>query len=99
MEADDKVEVQDWLIQPIAALIVAEVLVDEASARHESRSISGPEVIALPDPTARVLAARGDNRPVVTVPAVLDSLSRGVLLAPDTAELIGPDVKTWLNQS
>lgn len=99
VETDEAVQVQDWLIQPIAASAVAEVLVDEASARHESRSISGPDVIALPDLTARVLAVKGDNRPVVTVPAVIESLSRGVLLAPSAAELIGPDVDAWLRQS
>lgn len=61
-------------------------LVDEASARDEFRWISGPDVIALPDLTARVLTVKGDNRPVVTLPAVIESLSRGVLLAPSTAE-------------
>jgi uncharacterized protein YbjT (DUF2867 family) len=98
-ETENAVEVQDWLIQPIAARAVAEVLVDEASARHESRSISGPQVIALPELTARVLAVRGDHRPVVAVPAVIESLSRGLLLAPSTAELIGPDLETWLRQN
>lgn len=34
-----------------------------------------------------------------TVPAVIDSPSRDVLLAPRTAELSGPDVDAWLRES
>lgn len=98
-ETEDAVEVQDWLIQPVAAAAVAEVLVDETAIRHGSRSLSGPAVIPLPELTARVLASRGNTRPVVTVPAVLGPLSAGVLLAPPGAELIGPDLDTWLEQT
>ncbi|MDF0586073.1 NAD(P)H-binding protein [Tsukamurella sp. 8F] len=93
---DDRVTVQDWLVQPIAAETVARVLVDECGTRGAARSIAGPEAIALPELTARVLAAHGDERPVESVPAALPGLSRGILLARDGAELLGPDLDAWL---
>lgn len=98
-ETDRALEVQDWLIQPIAARTVAEVLVDEVGARHGSRTVAGPDVIALPDLTARVQSAKGDTRPVVPIPAALESLGRGLLLAPEHAELLGPDLDTWLEEA
>lgn len=97
-EAGDRVTVQDWLVQPVAASAVAGVLVEEAVRRSGSRSISGPEVIALPELARRLLAARGDHRTVEGVPAALEAFRDGTLLAPPEAELLGPTVAEWLEQ-
>jgi uncharacterized protein YbjT (DUF2867 family) len=95
---DDEVDAEDWLIQPVAADAVADVLVETALAepRTPTRTITGPEAIRLPDLTARLLERLGDPRPVrVTAPA-LPSLSEGVLLAPESAAVLEPDVNAWL---
>lgn len=99
--AEDSVTVADWLVQPVAADAVAEVVVDAcvgefAGARIE---LGGPETVRLPELTARLLAARGDGRPVKTVPPVLPALGEGVLLAPPSARLVGPTVAEWLDRA
>lgn len=95
---DDEVLVQDWLVQPVAADTVAEVLVETALGARSVpvRLITGPEAIRLPDLTARLLARLGDARPVRAVPPRLAALAEGVLLAPEQAEVLPPDVETWL---
>lgn len=95
--ADDEVTVEDWLIQPIAADTVADVLVEAALGQtHMPRVITGPERIRLPELTAKVLARRGDSRPVRVVQPGLPALATGALLAGEQAVVIGPDVDTWL---
>lgn len=95
---DDEVLVQDWLVQPVAADTVADVLVQEAtSPSFEGHvSITGPEKIRLPELTRRMLEALGDRRPVRPTKPALAALSDGVLLAPEDAKVTGPDVDTWL---
>jgi uncharacterized protein YbjT (DUF2867 family) len=95
---DDEVLVQDWLVQPVAADVVADVLVREATSPSSGSllSITGPEKIRLPELTGRVLEALGDRRPVRTIEPALAALSEGVLLAPEDAEVVGPDVDAWL---
>jgi uncharacterized protein YbjT (DUF2867 family) len=94
---DDEVVVQDWLIQPIAADTVADVLaVAATSAPGIPRTITGPEVVRLPELTTKLLRRQGDNRTVRVAPAPLAALADGALLAPDGAAVIGPDVDTWL---
>lgn len=95
----DKVEVQDWLVQPVAADAVADVLVQEVlEPSNESRVlITGPEQIRLPDLTRRLLDARGDSRPVHTTEPHFPELKEGVLLAPAEARVVGPDVEGWLS--
>lgn len=96
---DDEVRVEDWLVQPVAADTVADVLVEAALGRAGmgTRTITGPEVVRLPELTTKLLDRLGDARPVrVTAPA-LPALSEGVLLAPDHAAVLGPDVDTWLH--
>lgn len=95
---DDEVLVQDWLIQPVAANTVADVLIETAldGTPPAQKLITGPERIRLPELTARLLARRGDPRPVRSVPASLAELAEGVLLAPDQAVVREPDVDTWL---
>jgi uncharacterized protein YbjT (DUF2867 family) len=94
---DGEVIVQDWLIQPIAADTVADVLVEAALGQtHPPRTITGPEAVRLPELTSKLLALRGDNRRVRAVQPALGALGTGALLASDGAIVIGPDVDTWL---
>ncbi len=95
---DGEVIVQDWLIQPIAADTVADVLVEAALGQtHTPRTITGPDAIRLPDLTSKVLARQGDSRRVRAVPPPVAPLATGALLAPDRAVVVGPDVDTWLH--
>lgn len=99
VETEDVVRVQNWLVQPIAAATVASVLIDAVASSDETRSISGPEVIALPELAQRLRASRGDARKVEAAPPFLDALADGILLAPLGAELLGPTVEEWLATS
>lgn len=96
---DDEVRVEDWLIQPIAADTVAEVLVEAALGRAgtATRTITGPEVIRLPELTTKLLVRRSDARPVRATAPALPALSEGVLRAPDHAAILGPNIDTWLH--
>ncbi|KLO33813.1 NmrA family protein [Mycobacterium nebraskense] len=93
----DEVIVEDWLIQPIAADTVADVLVETALGQTPTpRTITGPDAMRLPELTSKVLARQGDNRPVRIVPPPVHALAAGALLAPDHAIVLGPDLETWL---
>lgn len=95
---DGEVVAQDWLIQPIAADTVADVLVEAALGQtHIPRTVAGPQAIRLPELASKVLAARGDDRHVRAVQPVLAPLAAGALLAPDHAVVLGPDVNTWVH--
>lgn len=60
---DNEVIVEDWLIQPIAADTVADVLVETALAQtHTPRTITGPDAIRLPELTSKLLVRQGDRR-------------------------------------
>jgi uncharacterized protein YbjT (DUF2867 family) len=92
-----EVVVQDWLIQPIAADSVAEVLVVAAmGVQSAPRTITGPDVIRLPDLTSKLLDAQGDDRQVRIEDPPLAALADGALLAPGHAVAIGPTVETWV---
>lgn len=95
---DQHVEVQDWLVQPIAADTVAEVLVHEAvqPSGRKRMLITGPEQIRLPELARRRLAALDDPRPVQTTEPDLPELAQGVLAAPAAAEILGPNLEEWL---
>jgi uncharacterized protein YbjT (DUF2867 family) len=95
---DDAVQVADWLIQPIAVDTVADVLIEAAldSDHATNRVITGPQTMRLPDLTTRLLRRRGDPRPIRVTPPQLSALAQGVLLAPEDAEVLGPDIDTWL---
>lgn len=94
---DNEVLVQDWLIQPIAADTVADVLVEAALAQTRGpRTITGPHAVRLPVLTSKLLAVQGDSRCVRAVQPSLTALAVGALLAPDHAIALGPDVDTWL---
>lgn len=95
---DGEVRVEDWLIQPIAADTVAEVLVEAALGRAgtATRTITGPEVIRLPELTTKLLSRRSDARPVRATAPALPALSEGVLRAPNHAAVLGPNIDTWL---
>ncbi|OBG68779.1 SDR family oxidoreductase [Mycobacterium sp. E3305] len=93
----NEVIVEDWLIQPIAADTVADVLVEAALGQtHTPRTITGPDAIRLPELTSKVLAQQGDGRAVRVVQPALPALAAGALLAPERAVVVGPDVETWL---
>jgi uncharacterized protein YbjT (DUF2867 family) len=93
----NEVVAQDWLIQPIAADTVAEVLVVAAVGRKSApRTITGPDVMRLPELTSKMLDAQGDQRRVRTEDPPLAALGDGALLAPNHAAVIGPDVETWI---
>ena len=95
---DDQVLVEDWLIQPVAADTVADVLIDAAlgDASTTTRTITGPEAVRLPELTTKLLSQQGDPRPVRSIPPAVADLAEGVLLAPSQAIVVGPDVDTWL---
>ncbi len=93
----DQVMVEDWLIQPIAADTVADVLVEAALGQAPTpRTITGPEAIRLPELTSKVLARHGDGRTVRPVKPAVPALAAGALLASERAVVVGPDVDTWL---
>lgn len=73
---DGEVVVQDWLIQPVAADTVADVLVETALGQtHPPRTITGPEVVRLPELTSKLLAQRGT--PVGCAPCSRRSVRSG----------------------
>ncbi len=94
---DNEVIVEDWLIQPIAADTVADVLVETALAQtHTPRTITGPDAIRLPELTSKLLVRQGDRRAVRSVEPAVSALGAGALLASGHAVVVGPDVDTWL---
>jgi uncharacterized protein YbjT (DUF2867 family) len=94
---EDEVAVQDWLIQPIAADTVADVLVEAALGQnHAPRAITGPHPVRLPELTSRLLEHQGDGRPVRAVQPPIAALAAGALLPSDQAIVLGPDIDTWL---
>lgn len=95
---DDRVEVQDRLMQPVAAAAVAVALVDRALAADLPAlvHVGGPERMLLSELTAAVLRHVGDDRPVVTVDPPSPELLAGVLLPPDDALVVGPKLSEWL---
>ena len=96
--SDDEVAVEDWLIQPIAADSIADVLVEAALAQtHMPRTIAGPHPMRLPEVTAKLLARQGDERRVRAVRPPRTGFGAGALLAPDAAIVLGPDIDTWLH--
>jgi uncharacterized protein YbjT (DUF2867 family) len=95
---DHEVTVEDWLIQPIAADSVADVLVEAALGQtHMPRTVTGPHAMRLPDLTSKLLARQGDGRRVRAVRPELTALAAGALLASNGARVIGPDIDTWLH--
>jgi uncharacterized protein YbjT (DUF2867 family) len=95
---DNEVVVEDWLIQPIAADTVADVLVEAALGQtHTPRAITGPDPIRLPELTSKLLIQQGDPRQVRAVEPAVAALGAGALLAGDRAVVVGPDVDTWLH--
>ena len=94
---DGEVTVEDWLIQPLAADSVADVLVEAALGQTPMpRTVTGPHSMRLPDLTSKLLARQGDHRRVRAVRPGVSGLAAGALLASDDARVIGPDVDTWL---
>ena len=95
---EDEVLVEDWLMQPVSAASVADVLVETALGNEVApmKTIAGPEVSGLPELAAKLLAHHGDRRPVRALPSQLAAFGAGALVAPDDAAIIGPDIDSWL---
>lgn len=94
---ENRVEAQDWSIQPIALTAVARELVDAAtSVGAGDVSVAGPEPMRLPELTRRYLVARGDDRPVTPTPPSLPAFGDGALLPRPDATLFGPALAEWL---
>jgi hypothetical protein len=89
--------VEDWLIRPIAADTVADVLVETAlSQRRTPLTVTGPRDIRLPELTSKLLSHTGDGRRVRAVQPALPAFGAGALRPPDYAIVLGPDVDGWL---
>lgn len=83
----EQVIVEDWLIQPIAADTVADVLVEAALGQSRTpRTITGPHPIRLPELTSKLLAQQGDSRRVRAVPPAVAALANGALLGSATLD-------------
>ncbi|GAA4542610.1 SDR family oxidoreductase [Mycobacterium paraffinicum] len=96
--AGDEVIVEDWLVQPIAADTVADVLVEAALGQtHTPRIVTGPDTIRLPELTSKVLARQGDSRTIRAVQPRVPALATGALLACERAVVVGPDIESWLS--
>jgi uncharacterized protein YbjT (DUF2867 family) len=95
---DGQVVAQDWLIQPVAADTVADVLVEAALGQTRTpRTIAGPEAIRLPELVSKLLTSQGDDRRVRAGAPEVNALATGALLAPDHAVILGPCVDAWLD--
>lgn len=97
-ETSAHVEVQDWLVQPVAVASVGRVLA-QLSVTDRSpagRTVMGPDVLHLPELTRRVLAARGDARSVRATEPSLTAFGDGALLAPPGAQIEKPGLDDWL---
>jgi uncharacterized protein YbjT (DUF2867 family) len=89
--------VEDWLIQPIAADTVADVLVETALGQtHTPLTVTGPRDIRLPELTSKLLIHNGDDRRVRAVEPALPAFGAGALRAPGHAIILGPNVEGWL---
>lgn len=95
----DQVTVEDWLIQPVAVDAVAAELVAAGASERETVTVAGPDVLRLPELTARYLRARGDHRPVQSTPPGLAAFGSGALLASPGARIVGPSIDTWLTRA
>lgn len=98
-EHPDAVDVQDWLIQPVAVAAVARWIAESVSALGGgSRTVvlAGDERMRLPELTRRVLAARADPRLVRPVPPRFLAFATGALIPPPDATVIGPTLEQWL---
>ncbi|GHE10288.1 SDR family oxidoreductase [Streptomyces alanosinicus] len=95
----DQVLVQDMLLQPVAAGAVAAAITEmlEADMMTEVIELAGPEEIRLPELTRRVLDVHRDRRAVMPIAPLVRQMGTGVLLAPDTALMVGPTVTEWLD--
>lgn len=96
----NEVRVHDRRMQPMAVDAAAAALVDaaldELPAWHTIRSVAGPEVMQFADVVRALLARVDDRRPVVVVPSTDEPESRGALLAPGDARVVGPRLADWL---
>ncbi|OBF81357.1 NmrA family protein [Mycobacterium sp. 852002-51163_SCH5372311] len=89
--------VEDWMIQPIAADTVADVLVETALGQtHPPITVTGPREVRLPQLTSKLLSHYGDDRRVRAVEPALPALGAGALRAPGHAIVLGPDLDGWL---
>jgi uncharacterized protein YbjT (DUF2867 family) len=99
--ADDKtVRLPATLIQPIAAADVAQAVADVSAGAplQGTRQVAGPEVFALDELGKITLAARGDQRTVVTDngAGMFAAVSGNALIAKDGAVIAATAYREWL---
>ena len=89
-------------VQPVAADEVARAVaaVSAGSPLEEIRDIAGPEVFALDELARITLAARGDDRAVVTDPGagLYAAVPGDALLAGPGTIIVGPTYRQWLKR-
>ena len=98
---EDRVEVFDRLMQPVAVDSVAALLADAASsARFEQgvTNVAGPEQMLLSTMTEAVLRHVGDHRPVTALAPPVAELLHGALLPPEGTMVVGPTLGEWLGR-
>jgi uncharacterized protein YbjT (DUF2867 family) len=99
-EVGDHLEVMDVPSQSVDTRAVAAQLVEQALAEapEELVQIAGPRPERTLDQARRLLAARGDAREVIGVPAS-ESMARGGMLPPPEARRAGPSFDEWLAEA
>ena len=97
---DDTVRLPATLIQPIASADVAQAVagVSAGPPLQGTRNIAGPEVFALDELGKITLAARGDDRTVVTDDSagMLAAAAGDALVAKDGAVIARTGYREWL---
>ncbi|ATG52994.1 hypothetical protein CFK38_16825 [Brachybacterium vulturis] len=95
--AGDHYEVMDVRSQSVDTRAVAELLVTQAVAAEPAplAQIAGPQPERTLDQARRLLAARGEDIPVVGVPGS-ETMARGGMLPGPEAILAGPTYEQWL---
>jgi uncharacterized protein YbjT (DUF2867 family) len=97
---EDGVHLPPTPIQPMASAEVAAQVADvcAGAALQGTRNISGPEVFRLDELGKIIMAAQGDQRPVVTDPAagMFAAAPGNSLIAPDGAVITKTTVREWL---
>ncbi|WP_040156756.1 SDR family oxidoreductase [Mobilicoccus massiliensis] len=96
-EDEDGLSILDAPSQPVDTVVVAEVVLDAATAAEPPAmsQIAGPREERTLDQARRLLAARGDRREVRGVPASPSMMARGMLPDADVPRR-GPTYDEWL---
>lgn len=96
----DRLAMIDVASQPVDTRAVAHLLVRQATASPAEpfAQVAGPRVENTLDQARRLLAARGDDTPVVGVPAS-PSMMRGGMVPGPEVPTAGPTYDEWLGEN